>query len=466
MTPRGCAGLRPGDLSEVAECIHRRSTERWGNGGQVVLIGRDCALLDAQSRLKRFAVSDAPVLLTGETGTGKELFARSLYLLSGRCGKPFVRVNCAQFHDGSLMASELFGHKRGAFTGAVADHRGLFEEANGGVIFLDEIGELSLPAQAMLLRALSEGEIVPVGGSAVRNVDVRVIAATSRDLRTLVAAGSFREDLFYRLRYLWIRVPALRERGRDWELIARHYLAHLGARSESPKLLSRDAVAMLRGYGWPGNVRELRSLMDMGYHLCDGAEIGPDELADAMEPDRGGSPAPPSPAAHALAHGLAHGFVVSHGQLSVGHGHANGNGHAPPASGGPRFDGQPFHAAPSGLASNGHAADGHAPGAANGHRSAGNGAGNGAVVDPVASAWERMTTGGESFWMVVREPFMERELSRAEVREILRRGLAESSGSYKRLLARIGVAPDDYLKFMDFLRHHRLKPEAYARTVE
>jgi transcriptional regulator with GAF, ATPase, and Fis domain len=390
-------GLRPDDVSELAESIRALSRERWGAAGEVVLIGRDGALLEAQKRLRRFAPSEAVVLLTGETGTGKELFARSLYLMSPRCGKPFVRVNCAQFHDGSLMASELFGHKRGSFTGAVADHRGLFEEADGGTIFLDEIGELSLPAQAMLLRALSEGEIVPVGGTTVRRVDVRVIAATSRDLRALVRAGSFREDLFYRLRYLWIRVPALRERGRDWELIARHYLAVLGARCESPRTLSREATATLRDYAWPGNVRELRSVMDMGFHLAEGPEIGPDELAGALEPAAGVDAAAPESAA-AL-------------------------GERAPDAG----------KCESRLA---------------------------------LLAWERMAQGGESFWEAVREPFMERELSRTDVREILKLGLAESRGSYKRLLCRIGLEPDDYLRFMDFLRHHRLKPQSYARNAK
>ena len=372
--------LRPGDLSEVAREVYRLSLESWGARGAVTLIGGDPALLEAQRRLARFAASEAPILLTGETGTGKELFARSVYLLGSRRGKPFVRVNCAQYHDGNLMASELFGHKKGSFTGAVADHRGLFEEASGGVIFLDEIGELSLPAQAMLLRALSEGEIVPVGCSAVRYVDVRVIAATSRDLMPMVQAGTFREDLFYRLRHFWIRVPALRDRGSDWELIARHSLALLAARTGTTRPLSPEAVRLLRSYPWPGNVREVKSVMDMGFHLAESGEIAPPDLAPALEWGGGVYACASGGAAVAVASGIAEG------------------------------------------------------------------------------ALERMKA-GESFWEVVREPFMDREISRADVRRVLELALAESRGSYKRMLRRIGVEQRDYLKFMDFLRHHRLKPE-------
>ncbi|HEX9937378.1 MAG TPA: sigma 54-interacting transcriptional regulator, partial [Longimicrobium sp.] len=259
-----------------------------------------------------------------------------------------------------------------------------------------------LSAQAMLLRALGEGEVVPVGGTAVRKVDVRVIAATSRDLRTLVRAGSFREDLFYRLRNLWIRVPALRERGGDWEVIARHHLHALAAAAHAERRLSRDARSVLSDYFWPGNVRELRSLLDMGFHLADGAEIAPEHFRDAMEPDpphAGGiwaNTAPNAPAAHPVAHG-------------------NGNGHPPRR-------------------------------------------------DPVAEVWERFGN-GESFWSVVRDPFMARELSRGDVHEVLRRGLVESNGSYKRLIGRMGVAPEDYIRFMDFLRHQRLKPAGYSRST-
>ena len=168
-------------------------------------------------------------------------------------------MNCAQYHDGQLLASELFGHRKGAFTGAIADHRGVFEEADGGVVFLDEVGELCVPAQAMLLRALGEGEILPVGATQSKRVNVRVIAATSRDLRPMIEAGRFREDLYYRLRHLHVRVPALRERGDDWRLVLELLRAQLAARRGSRKRFSDAALNGWARYAWPGNVRELRS---------------------------------------------------------------------------------------------------------------------------------------------------------------------------------------------------------------
>jgi transcriptional regulator with GAF, ATPase, and Fis domain len=173
----------------VAHRIAALSVEKWGLARQAAVIGQDRSLCDLLDRTVRFAAAGGPVLITGETGTGKELVARAVYLLSARVRKPFVAVNCAQYHEGQLLASELFGHRRGAFTGATQDHKGVFQEAEGGVVFLDEIGELSVPAQAMLLRAIGEHEIVPVGSTRPIPVNVRVIAATSRDLRPMISTS-------------------------------------------------------------------------------------------------------------------------------------------------------------------------------------------------------------------------------------------------------------------------------------
>ena len=278
----GASELAAADLP-VARRIVSLSRERWGIGREAVVVGRDPALVAALERAARFAEAAGPVLVTGETGTGKELFARAVYLLSRRNRKPFLCVNCAQYHDGQLLASELFGHRKGSFTGAVADHRGLFEEADGGVIFLDEVGELSVPAQAMLLRALGEGEIVPVGSTHAKRVDVRIIAATSRDLRPLVESGRFRPDLYYRLRHLHVRVPSLRERGDDWRIVLDYYLERLVTEQASRKQFSRHALTMLARYSWPGNVRELRSLVDTGYFMSETGWIESDHFAEALE---------------------------------------------------------------------------------------------------------------------------------------------------------------------------------------
>lgn len=360
---------------ELARRIGALSCERWGDQNPTLLIGRHRKLIDALEKLGRLAASDSPVLITGETGTGKELFARALYLLSSRRRGPFLSINCGRYPEAQLVASELFGHKRGSFTGAVSDHRGIFEEADGGFVFLDEIGELCPPAQAMLLRLLSEGDIQPVGASHAKRVNVRVVAATNRDLRAMISAGTFHADLYYRLRYLQLRVPPIRERGGDWELIADYHLKRLGASSSTMKCFSPEARKLLGEYPWPGNVRELVSVVDTGFHLSDGPVIEPDHFTEQLED------------------------VAREEQLQ-------------------RI---PLHRDPTDLIS-------------------------------------RMTQGGESFWDVVYRPFMDRELSRSEVREIVEQGLYRSRGSYKRLLGVFGIAETDYLRFMDFLRHQRLKP--------
>jgi len=206
-------------------------------------------------------------LITGESGVGKELFAGALYLLSRRNGGQYVPVNCGQFSDENLMVSELFGHVKGSFTGAMNDRRGVFETANGGVIFLDEIGELSLNTQKMLLRVIEQKEIMPVGSSKTKPVDIRVISATHRGLASMVESNQFREDLFYRLNCLHLHIPALRERGDDVVLLLEYYLSQLNATNDVEKHFSNAALDFLKNYSYPGNIRELKNIVETGFRV-------------------------------------------------------------------------------------------------------------------------------------------------------------------------------------------------------
>jgi two-component system response regulator AtoC len=216
---------------------------------------------------------DATVLVTGESGTGKELVARLLHFGGRRKGKPFVAVNCGAIPE-TLLESELFGHRRGAFTEAKSDRAGLIEEAGGGTLFLDEIGELPLTLQTKLLRFLQDGEIRRLGDTETRKVNVRLVAATARDLEREVAGGRFREDLFYRLNVIRIHVPPLRERRDDIPLLAKHFLSHYcGKYGKREMLLTVDALAAMTAHDWRGNVRELRNLMERCALLATGAEV-------------------------------------------------------------------------------------------------------------------------------------------------------------------------------------------------
>jgi two-component system response regulator HydG len=227
---------------------------------------------DVLDRVVRVAPTDATVLVTGESGTGKELIARAIHVASRRGDKLFVPVNCAAITE-TLLESELFGHARGAFTGAIRARRGLFEEADGGTLFIDEIGETAPGFQAKLLRALQEGEIRRVGESAPVQVDVRVIAASNQDLRKAIAERRFREDLFYRLNVVPIRIPPLRERGEDVPLLAAHFLRRFVQRTGQEKALTPDALAVLVEHDWPGNVRELENMIEQAAALSPGREI-------------------------------------------------------------------------------------------------------------------------------------------------------------------------------------------------
>ncbi len=235
------------------------------------------AMRQALDLVARVAEHNTTVLITGESGTGKEMIARAVHRASPRAARAFVAINCAAIPE-SLLESELFGHVRGAFTGASADKAGLFEQADGGTLLLDEIGELPLPLQAKLLRVLQEGEIRRVGDQRTRRVDVRVLAATARDLAEEAAAGQFREDLFYRLNVVAIHLPPLAERRADIAPLARHFVARLAQRFGRPLALSDATVAWLEAQEWPGNVRELENAIERAVVLSTKAVLEPDDF--------------------------------------------------------------------------------------------------------------------------------------------------------------------------------------------
>ena len=249
-----------------------RNTAAAGEITANALIGSSEAMRNVQKAIGLAADSDATVLILGETGTGKELVARALHVHGKRKTKPFVAVNCAAI-PGDLLESELFGHVKGAFTGAAGDRAGAFREAGDGTLFLDEIGDMALSMQAKILRALQERVIVPVGGKPIPT-GARIVAATHRDLPGLVASGGFREDLYYRLNVVPITVPPLRERPSDVVPLAEYFLA-LAAAGRSRKTLSAAAIEKLCHYGWPGNVRELRNVIERACVLTTGGVIEP-----------------------------------------------------------------------------------------------------------------------------------------------------------------------------------------------
>ncbi len=252
------------------------------------IVGRSPAIQDLHERVRRVAATDATVLISGESGTGKELVARALHVASRRGERAFVPVNCAAITE-TLLESELFGHAKGSFTGATRARRGLFEEATGGTLFIDEIGETTPGFQAKLLRALQEGEIRRVGESTSVQVDVRVIAATNQDLRRAIAERRFREDLYYRLAVVPMRIPPLRERREDVPLLAAHFLDRFGRRTGAPRTLAPDAVARLVEHSWPGNVRELENVIEHAAALSPGPEIRAiDVQIDALAPSAAG----------------------------------------------------------------------------------------------------------------------------------------------------------------------------------
>ncbi len=261
------------------------------------IIGESRVLKDVFKVVAKVAPTDSTVLVTGESGTGKELLVRALHAQSLRNDNPFVPVNCGAIPR-ELLESELFGHEKGAFTHAIRSRAGRFELADSGTIFLDEIGELDLSLQVKILRVLQEKEFERVGGTQPKRVDVRIVAATNRDLEKEVAEGRFREDLYYRLNVIPMHLPPLRERGRDVMLLADSFLDRFCKKKDRPVLkITETARNMLLAYTWPGNVRELENFMERMSILCEGQSITPDDLPPKIRSEVGETPTPqPEPA--------------------------------------------------------------------------------------------------------------------------------------------------------------------------
>lgn len=242
------------------------------------IAGKSASLLSAVNMAKKVAPTDATVLLTGETGTGKEVFASAIHYGSSRTKGSFVAVNCGAL-NGELLESEMFGYKAGAFTGATKDKRGLFEQADGGTIFLDEIGEMPAVLQVKLLRVLETGEFIAVGDTQTRRINTRVIAATNKNLKDLVAKGTFREDLYYRLSVFTIELPPLRERGDDIQTLAQTFIDGFAAKMNKPILSVDDKFfEILKKYSWPGNIRELRNVLERSLIMSSDNRLGVSDL--------------------------------------------------------------------------------------------------------------------------------------------------------------------------------------------
>ena len=271
---------KPVDLDDLRKLVD--SALRLRLAGEIEtgagLVGESDAINKVRRMIAKVARSQAPVFVSGESGTGKELVARMIHEQGSRAEQPFVPVNCGAIPS-ELMESELFGHKKGAFTGAVSDKDGLFRAAEGGTLFLDEIADLPLNMQVKLLRVIQEKKVRPVGGSAELAVDVRILSASHKDLDSLVGSGQFREDLYYRINVIELQVPPLRDRGEDVLLLAEHILTRLAAGMDLPApSLAADARDKLRGYRFPGNVRELENLLERAVTLCDDDVIQADDI--------------------------------------------------------------------------------------------------------------------------------------------------------------------------------------------
>ncbi len=267
--------LEKSSLQKRVESLSAQLNKKYSFSG---IIGQSRSITDAIDLATKVAPTDTTVLLTGETGTGKEVFANAIHQGSPRKNENFVAVNCSAFsHD--LLESEMFGHMAGAFTGALKDKPGLFEEANKGTIFLDEVGELPFDLQAKLLRVLENGEFIKIGSNKATKVDVRVVAATNRDFQKEIEAGRFREDLFYRLSTFKIQLPPLRERSKDIEALALHFLSIFSKKTNKNIItISKEALHILKAHQWPGNIRELKNILERSVILENSGVLTPDSL--------------------------------------------------------------------------------------------------------------------------------------------------------------------------------------------
>ena len=345
--------------------------------GTAQLLGDSPAIEDLREEIQRVGGTDAKVLITGESGAGKEVVARQLWAQSRRANRSFVAVNCAGLPEG-LLESELFGHVRGSFTGAIRDKPGKLEIADDGTVFMDEIGEMTLRMQGLLLRFLETGEIQKVGAHrSASRVDVRTIAATNANLPDLIAKGLFREDLFYRLNVIHLVVPALRERKDDLPVLVEHFLARLSQPgTHVARAISPAAMALLMEYQWPGNVRELQNVIERMLIRCRVEEIGVDDVPPKIRASQQ-SPAPPFRERRRT------------------------------------------------------------------------------IVDDL---YLRMTAEQHSFWTTVYPLYMQREITRTSVRDVVRRGLQDAHGSYKIVARMFNMEQSDYKKFLNFLRKHHCQP--------
>jgi transcriptional regulator with PAS, ATPase and Fis domain len=357
------------------------------NETPALLVGQSAVIGDLKDEIRRIAHADAKVLITGDSGTGKELVAREIHQCSARADRPFVPVNCAGLPE-TLLESELFGYVKGSFTGAYRDRPGKLEAADLGTIFLDEIGEMTLRMQGLLLRFLETGEVQKVGADRMEtHVNVRVIAATNKNLRDMISQGMFREDLFYRINVIHLAVPPLRDRREDIPLLIDHFMSRLtrskngngsghgNGNSNGPTLgptIPPEVIAVLIEHNWPGNVRELQNVIE--------------RLVVTARTD-----------------------VVRLEDLPI---EVRAHRNVPP---------QPFRER---------------------RRS---------VTDDL---YRRVVKEGESFWTAIYPLYMQREITRANVREIVRRGLEDARGNYKIVARLFNMGPEDYKRFLNFLRKH------------